>query len=257
MSRLHRSASAQMSRPAISIRRSGGWTFGSLSVLMMFYRAPGELQSELAEMDECMPHYDRATSHHGQGAEKIMRSMAAYVQRRFTDAAIELEQAYAQIEGNGQISMALCCDFLAWLLSLHTDVAKQFSLEDHRAELMRHHNAVWINLWSAASACCHALAGEPERSPEGFAEHQLATIHFLAPDRLMMDMIENQVYLAQGAWGRVTGRSVGRLPLCGAMRWSCCMSASRPPRPMHSWANREKRAHGLPRPCPTPNRTAW
>ena len=29
MSRLHRSASAQMSRPAISIRQSGGWTFGS------------------------------------------------------------------------------------------------------------------------------------------------------------------------------------------------------------------------------------
>ncbi len=33
MSRLHRSASAQMSRPAISIRSSGGWTFGSPSVL--------------------------------------------------------------------------------------------------------------------------------------------------------------------------------------------------------------------------------
>ena len=29
MSRLHRSASAQMSRPAISIQNSGGWTFGS------------------------------------------------------------------------------------------------------------------------------------------------------------------------------------------------------------------------------------
>ena len=41
MSRLHRSASAQMSRPAISIQKSGGWTFGSPSVLMMFYRAPG------------------------------------------------------------------------------------------------------------------------------------------------------------------------------------------------------------------------
>ena len=142
------------------------------------------------------------------------------MQRRFTDAAIELEQAYAQIEGNGQISMALCCDFLAWRLSLHTDVAKRCFLEDHRAELMRHHNAVWINLWSAASACYHALAGEPERSPEGFAEHQLATIHFLAPDRHMMDMIENQVYLAQGAWVRVTGRSEGRLPLCDAMHYA-------------------------------------
>lgn len=70
MSRLHRSASVQMSRPAISIHKSGGWTFGSPSVLMMFYRAPGELQSELAEMDECMPHYYKITNDHGQGAEK-------------------------------------------------------------------------------------------------------------------------------------------------------------------------------------------
>lgn len=41
MSRLHHSASARMSRPAISIRKSGGWTFGSPSVLMMFYRGAG------------------------------------------------------------------------------------------------------------------------------------------------------------------------------------------------------------------------
>ena len=49
MSRLHRSASAQMSHPAISIQNSGGWTFGSPSVLMMFHRQPGQLDRELAE----------------------------------------------------------------------------------------------------------------------------------------------------------------------------------------------------------------
>ena len=94
---------------------------------MMFYRAPGEMQSELAEMDECMPHYYRVTNNHGQSAEKIMRAEAAYMQGRFTDAAIGLEEAYAQIEGNGQVNMALCCDFLTWRLSLHTDVAKRYS----------------------------------------------------------------------------------------------------------------------------------
>ena len=42
------------------------------------------------------------------------------MQGRFTDAHIELERAYAQIEGNGQENMALCCDFLAWrLLAVH------------------------------------------------------------------------------------------------------------------------------------------
>ena len=43
MSRLHRSASRQMTRPAVTLRNSGSWTFGSPSVLMMYYRAPGEL----------------------------------------------------------------------------------------------------------------------------------------------------------------------------------------------------------------------
>ena len=220
MSRLHRSASAQMSRPAISIQKSGGWTFGSPSVLMMFYRAPGELQSELAEMDECMPHYYRITNNHGQGAETIMRAEAAFQQGRFTDAHIELESVYAQIEGNGQVNMALCCDFLAWRLSLYTDVEQRYSFEERRVELLRLHNATWLNIWSATSAYYHALLGEAERIPAVFAEHQLSTINFQAQGKPMMEMIENQVYLAQGAYAKVIGRSTGQLAVCEAMHYA-------------------------------------
>ena len=137
MSRLHRSASAQMSHQAISIRNSGGWTFGSPSVLMMFYRAPGKLASELAEMDECMPHYYRITDGHGQGAETIMRAEALFCRGRFTDAHIELERAYAQIRDNGQENMALCCDFLAWRLSLCAEVEPELTLEERREALLR------------------------------------------------------------------------------------------------------------------------
>ena len=220
MSRLHRSASSLMSRPAISIQNSGGWTFGSPSVLMMFYRAPGELQSELAEMDECMPHYYKVTGNHGQGAETIMRAEAAFMQGRFTDAHIELEHAYAQIEGNGQENMALCCDFLAWRLSLHMDMEQCCSFEERRAELLRHHDAAWINIWTATGAYYHALLGETERIPPVFAEHQLSTINFLAPGKPMMEMIENQVYLAQGAYTKVIGRSEGQLAVCEAMHYA-------------------------------------
>ena len=220
MSRLHRSASRQMSRLAISIQNSGGWTFGSPSVLMMFYRAPGELQSELAEMDECMPHYYKVTGSHGQGAETIMRAEAAFMQGRFTDAHIELEHAYAQIEGNGQVNMGLCCDFLGWQLSMYTDIEKRYSFEERREELLRYHDSAWINLWSATSAYYHALSGEPEKIPDVFAEHQLSTINFLAPGKPMMEMIESQVYLAQGAYTKVIGRSAGQLAVCEAMHYA-------------------------------------
>ena len=186
----------------------------------MFYRAPGELQSELHEMDECMPHYYKITDGHGQGAETIMRAEAAFMQGRFTDAHIELESAYAQIEGNGQENMALCCDFLARRLSLHMDMEQRYSFEERRVELLRQHNAAWINIWTATSAYCHALLGEMERIPAVFAEHQLSTINFLAPGKPMMEMIENQVYLAQGAYAKVIGRSAGQLAVCDAMHYA-------------------------------------
>ena len=220
MSRLHRSASAQMSRPAISIQSGGGWTFGSPSVLMMFYRAPGELERELAEMDECMPHYYQVTNHHGQGAETIMRAEALFCQGRFTDAHIELERAYAQVKNNGQINMALCCDFLSRRLSRYTDLEQQYTFAERYAELLRYHDAAWINLWSATSAYYHALRGETDKIPEIFSQHRLSDINMLAPGKPMMEMIENQVYLAEGAYAKVIGRSAELLAVCEAMHYA-------------------------------------
>ena len=86
--------------------------------------------------------------------------------------------------------------------------------------MLRHHNASWLNLWNAVSAYCHALSGETELIPEVFAEHRLASVSILAPGRPMIEMIENQVYLAQGAYAKVIGRSEGLLALCEGMHYA-------------------------------------
>lgn len=220
MSRLHRSASAQMSRSAISIQKSGGWTFGSPSVLMMFYRESGALSKELAEMDECMPHYYKITNGHGQGAEKIMRAEALFMQGRFADAQIELESAYEQIQDNGQENMVLCCDFLSRRLSLCVDMEQRYTFEQRYQAILKHHNAAWVNIWSATCAYYYALQREEKRIPEIFREHQLSTVNILAPSKPMMEMIENQVYLAQGAYVKVIGRSEGLLAMCEGMHYA-------------------------------------
>ena len=132
-----------MSRPAVSIRRQGGWTFGSPSVLMMFHRQAGRLDCELAEMDECMPHYYCVTNGHGQGAEHIMRGEAAFLRGQLDDARIALAGAYAQIRDNGQENMALCCDHLAWRLSLCTGETPRQDFDQRRRELLCQHNAAW------------------------------------------------------------------------------------------------------------------
>ena len=219
MSQFHRSASEKMTRPAISIRSDGGWTFGSPSVLMMFHRKSGDLDKELEEMNQCMPHYYKITNGHGQGAETIMSAEAHFMRGNFVDANIALEKAYTQIQGNGQESIALCCDFLAQRLSICMDIKTRNTFEERRKELLQGHNTTWVNIFDSTCAYYYAVTGQTERIPALFGAHMLSTVNFLAPGRPMMEMIENQVYLAQGEYSKVIGRSESILAMSQALHY--------------------------------------
>ena len=219
MSQFHRSASEKMTRPAISIRSDGGWTFGSPSVLMMFHRKSGDLDKELEEMNQCMPHYYKITNGHGQGAETIMSAEAHFMRENFVDANIALEKAYTQIQGNGQESIALCCDFLAQRLSICMDIKTRNTFEERRKELLQGHNTTWVNIFDSTCAYYYAVTGQTERIPALFGAHMLSTVNFLAPGRPMMEMIENQVYLAKGEYSKVIGRNESILAMCQALHY--------------------------------------
>lgn len=219
MGRMHRRAAALLHRPAISIHSTGGWTFNSPSVLMMYHREAGLLDQELREMDRCMPCYCHMTNNHGQGADLVMRAEAALLRGQFTDAEIELERAYAAIEGNGQENIALCCDFLALRLYLMGQGHPRYTPQDRRAILKGQHNIVWLNMWDGCCAYFYAVLGRPERIPESFAGHDLDAMNFLAPGRPMMDMVENQVLLAQGEWAKAIGRSEKLLKKCSSFHY--------------------------------------
>ena len=187
---------------------------------MMFHRTPGQLDAELDAMNACMPHYYRLTNGHGQGAERIMDAEAAFLRGRFADAAIFLERARAAIAGNGQENMALCCDFLERRLALCVDTAPPEPPAQKRAALLAQHDTMWLRIFDSACAYCAALTGQTEQIPALFRDHALHTVHLLAPCRPMMEMIENQVYLAEGACARVIGRSEGLLAQCAQQHYA-------------------------------------
>ena len=219
MGRMHEHASALMTRPAISINNRGGWTFGSPSVLWMFHRDLGQLAQEQADMNRCMPCYCKITAGHGQGADLVMSGEAAFLQARFTDAQIELERAYAAIKGNGQENIALCCDFLALRLYLMGCGSPRYTPQDRRDLLREQRNVAWVHMWDACCAYFYALLGMEQRIPEAFREHRLDEMNFLAPGRPMMELIENQVYLAQKDWVKVIGRRDKLMEACMAFHY--------------------------------------
>lgn len=207
MSALHRSASEKMTRTAISIQKTGGWTFNSPSVLMQYHSKPGALDAELAEMERCMPYYYKITADHGIGADRLMRAEAAFTRGQFGDAMIALERTYAQTDDSGQENIALCGDFLSLRLSLFGQGSPRYTPQNRLAMLLRQHNAPWVRFWSSCCAYYYALLGQEKAIPDPFRLHQLQFMNFLAPGRPMILMIENQVYLTQAAWAKVIGRS--------------------------------------------------
>lgn len=219
MSELHRSASRQMSRPAVTIQAGSSWTFGSPSVLMMYYRAPGELQKETREMHECMPHYYRITNGHGLGAELVMDAEASFMQGKLHEAEIGLARARAAIAGSGQENMALCCDFLE-LRPLGSGGRRRLDVKARAEALLARHDVVLLNMFESILAYYYALLQEAEKIPDVFRLHRLDTVNYFAPGKPMMELIENQVYLAQGEFPRVIGRSEPLLSGCESLHYA-------------------------------------
>lgn len=219
MSELHRSASRQMSRPAVTIQAGSSWTFGSPSVLMMYYRAPGELQKETREMHECMPHYYRITNGHGLGAELVMDAEASFMQGKLHEAEIGLARARAAIAGSGQENMALCCDFLELRL-LGSGGRRRLDVKARAEALLARHDVVLLNMFESILAYYYALLQEAEKIPDVFRLHRLDTVNYFAPGKPMMELIDNQVYLAQGEFPRVIGRSEPLLSGCESLHYA-------------------------------------
>ena len=221
MSALHRSACRQMSRPAVSIRRYGSFTFGSPSVLMMFHRTPGQMAEEVAVMHESMPYYYQVTREHGAGAEQIMEAEAAYLQGRFAEAQTALERARYRAEERGQAYILQCCAMLA--LRLHLAAAGGAEPPDAaeaRAALLPRRDATLLLTFDAARAYYAALCGAEEQIPPSFAQHTLADARMLDVAKPMLGMVETQVWLAQGAWRRAVAQAEALLAPCQTLHYA-------------------------------------
>ncbi len=120
MSSRHRRALELLGGPATLINVKSTWTFGSPSVLYMFYRESGKLDEALAQMDECMPVYYALTSGHGSGAEFIMRAEAHLMRGETEEAEILCHKAMFTADSKRQNSIVQCGLFLLARIALLT-----------------------------------------------------------------------------------------------------------------------------------------
>ena len=217
MSRLHRSACSKMTHTAQSIRTYGSFTFGSPSVLMMFHRSPGNMKHEVAVMETAMPFYYKVTDEHGAGAELVMSAEEAFMRGEFSAAGVLLAKAEYRAAEKHQNYLLQCCDFIRLRKSLFDGSEYIYS---GSSEIKKHHDTMLMLVNDSIRAYYYALSGICEHIPERFAEHHIESANILNPAVPMMQMIENQVYLAQGSFETVIARSEKLLQLCDKMNYA-------------------------------------
>ena len=100
------------------IDKRASWTFGSPSVLYMYYRESGQLENEVNETAEAMPHYYRLTNGHGYGTEHVMQAERYYHIGDFKSAEIAANKAMIAAQSQDQTSIVLCALFLQMRLEI-------------------------------------------------------------------------------------------------------------------------------------------
>ncbi len=223
MSKLHKRACELMTRPSVSIQKNGSWTFGSPSVLMMFHRESGNLDSEIEEMNTCMPFYYKVVDNQGMGAERIMEAEALYNRGLFVDAHIMLEKARIAANEENQYFILMCCDFLALRMSYCGKLSRNVLwYEECREQFKRLHDPLLFTVLDGCAAYLYALLEQTDKIPQWIYEGRLEDGNILNPARPMYEIIYNQVLLLQKKYATVIGRGEFLLKACRGIHYMLC-----------------------------------
>lgn len=120
MCKLQKKAWDLLQRQSKMFNCHGSWSFGSPSILYLYWREAGKLSEELDQMDECMPIYCKLSGNHGAGAEIIARAEAELNRGNYDKAEIGAFRGIFDADSKEQTSIAICGSFILARIALLT-----------------------------------------------------------------------------------------------------------------------------------------
>ncbi len=209
MSRRHRRALGLLGGPARLISVKSTWTFGSPSVLYMFWRESGHLEEELDQMDQCMPYYYQLTGGHGAGAEHIMRAEACFQRGELDEAERLAHRALLTASQKGQNSICQCALFLLCRIAiLRGDNAL---LEESRKALRdragQHTEDLCRYTLDLAEGFLSLLTGRRAEVPAWLAEGQIDQRRLVIMTQPYAYLIYGRVLLSEKSYHKLLGVS--------------------------------------------------
>lgn len=209
MSEHHQRACELLKKPSAFMHTTGSWTFGSPSVLYMFYRESGKLEQAVRDMKEAMPYYYRLTNGHGTSAEYLMEAEWHFNKGDFENAEIAVHQAFYLAGEANQPNMILCALFLQARMALmqgdYTLVLDLFwkiheAIENNRLYIL-------IHTVDMCKGFIDACLQQSSKIPGWLAEGDFSSNRLFFPARAFYNIIYGRALLLKGDYLKLMGIS--------------------------------------------------
>ncbi|MBN2899646.1 MAG: AAA family ATPase [Clostridia bacterium] len=183
------------------------WTFGSPSVLYMFYRESGKLEQHVEDIKEALPYYHQLTDGHGIGGQYIMEAERHFYMGALESAEIVLHKALHIIEGKNEPVMMLCAEFLQVRIALMKgDLSEVFGiLGQMRQNMMRKNEFHSIYTIELCEGYIYALLKQKNKISESISEWKLSSTRIMFPAYAMVGIVYGRSLLLNGQYLKLIG----------------------------------------------------
>lgn len=210
-------ANILLEEPARFIDTQFGWTFGSPSVLYMFYREAGELKLEVENIKEALPHYSRLTNGHGKGGEFVMEAEWYFNRGDFENAEIVAHKAYYEAAQYGQYEIIICSQFLQMRIALlKGDYFYAFNaLNKLHDEIKLRKQYDFLHTIDLCDAFMHALLEKTSKIPNWIENGDFDSSRLYFPAKAFMNIVYGRVLLVNKEYYKLLGIADQFMELAG------------------------------------------
>jgi LuxR family maltose regulon positive regulatory protein len=209
MSEHHQKACKLLKGSSMLLDTAQNWTFGSPSILYMFYRESGKLSNQLEVMKEAMPYFYKITDGHGMGAEYVMEAETYFFRGDFENAEIYAHRAISKAQSKQQCSIILCAEFLQVRIALNKGNYTEISslLMSMRENLKRQGCYTLLYTMDLCEAYIYAQLGQIQKITQWIMQGDYSNTKVLFPAMPAVYWVYGRVLLEKGEYLKLIGLS--------------------------------------------------
>ena len=183
------------------------WTFGTPSVLSLYYRESGRLEEHIKDLKEAMPHYNRLTKGHGSGGEYAMAAESYFNQGDFENAEISVQKALLKAQSGMDESVVFSAKYLQILIAfMKGDLSKMMSLMNKMHEDMNKRKEYnFIHIVEICEGCIYSYLDQIDKVPERLLAVELVNSRLRFPAYPFYNVMYGRVLLIRGEYLKLIG----------------------------------------------------